>query len=555
MEYLHANYRFVVAPLENEDAVACWDVETLTEWKSVEQVLLWYDESSPVTCPICLDSFRAPKITRCGHVFCWPCILRYLSMGDKYWRRCPMCFESVQKGQLKSVRLEQVQLPPRVDTNVTFQFMQRSRASLFPRIRASSLPLAERARMSPHRLPSVYDAEAKFSRILESTNEYLTHLALSELRDLEVLEAECRSCGDMDTLPFVEEAMKATSQRLARHESAQEVRAIVDTAGGGHKAQPKGTSRRKAESSSSDDVYSFYQLANGCYVVLHSLNMKCLLKEFSDRAAMISSESTDVAVDSAEAAWLESATHDRAGSASSTGQPRQTPSSQYSLLPDAIEGRILDVEHHVMDDEAEKRYRFLGHLPRYCDFYVCELDLSDVLSPETINVFRGELKKREKARRAKREAEKKKGQPGEVSSPLFKDYASRYEGFKIAEDGGYWPAPSELSLAEALQESLDLARSESAPFATSPPTSPPMSALFLDADASFARITQESGYFPPLGAGAVSSSASSPPPSVWGMSNPVLGRSQSEPPTNGKKKGAMKKGTQLFSTTQRRSYR
>lgn len=68
-EYLHANYRFVIAPLDRDTIVPTWDLEALTEWSSVEQVLLWYDVGSPQTCPICMDTFRAPKITKCGHVF------------------------------------------------------------------------------------------------------------------------------------------------------------------------------------------------------------------------------------------------------------------------------------------------------------------------------------------------------------------------------------------------------------------------------------------------------------------------------------------------------
>jgi hypothetical protein len=43
----------------------------------------------------------AAKITRCGHVFCWSCILHYLSLSDHSWRKCPICYESIYRKDLK----------------------------------------------------------------------------------------------------------------------------------------------------------------------------------------------------------------------------------------------------------------------------------------------------------------------------------------------------------------------------------------------------------------------------------------------------------------------
>ncbi|TMW62445.1 hypothetical protein Poli38472_005063 [Pythium oligandrum] len=528
MEYLHANYRFVVSPHADDTAIACWDIEKLTEWKSVEQVLLWYDESSPATCPICLDDFRAPKITRCGHIFCWPCILRYLSMTDKYWRRCPMCFDSVQKGQLRSVRMEKVQIPPHIDSLVTFQFLQRAKASFVPHIRDTT------TRKRSRKLPTVYDDDAKYSRILESTTEYLLQLVTSEMRDLEALDAECRSCGDIDTLPFVEEAMRATSGRLAGVEAA--------TAEGAKKGGKENDAAFDA-----NDAYSFYQLANGSYVVLHPLNMRCLLKEYSVRETARKASMGSVEEDLTQATWN--------GASSPPASARfEGTVKQSELLPDSISGRVLDVEHVVMDDDVQKRYRFLTHLPNFCDFYVCEIDLSDQLSQETLDTFRADLKKREKQRRAKRDAEKKQSERKleAPTSPIFKEYS--LAGFSLDQGEEMWPAPAELSLSDAFQEGLQL--SGEGDLSVSSPNGFNSSPVLSSSDeASFATITRNSGYFPVLGNAPTTSFTSSP--SMWG-SNPLTGAHHTPPPSGDsklKKKGSMKKGTQLFSTNQRRSYR
>ncbi|RLN45988.1 hypothetical protein BBO99_00005033 [Phytophthora kernoviae] len=545
------SYRFVISPLGQDAVVPTWDLEALTEWTSVEQVLLWYDDESQQTCPICMDTFRAPKITKCGHIFCWPCILRYLSMTDKYWRRCPMCFDSVQKGHLRSVQLQQLQLPPHVGTDVAFQCLERPKFSKFPQLRvlpptdvkedatevdaspsASSSALrspeaaafAERKRT--RKLPSVNDADATYSRILESTPEYLKELLYSEMRDLQSMDAEFRSSGDVDNLPFVEEAMRNTSGRLAKSGDFAQ-----GTHGGHHAANhansTSGVSKEKTHHENGE-TYSFYQIANGTYVVLHPLNMKCLLKEYSDehQHELEGVGKEDTHQHELEAAWTQEAS-------SSSSEP--LPIGRHHLLPEQIYGRILDVEHAVMDEEAQKRYRFLSHLPRFCDFYICELDLTSQLSPSTLNCFHNELKKRVKHRKHKLKLQN----TAAPSSPIYKSSAA---AFSLEEEGASWPA-----LEEALAESLADFTLAGTKLDDERHAAPSLHST--DQEGSFARVTENSGYFPALGSEAGESrahgTASGPfgfgSPSAWGSANPSTSPPGWDLKKAGKKKGGGKK--------------
>ncbi|CAH0481869.1 unnamed protein product [Peronospora belbahrii] len=552
-EYLHANYRFVIAPFDPDADVPTWDFEALTEWSCVEQVLLWYDVESPHTCPICMDTFRAPKITKCGHIFCWPCILRYLSMTEKYWRRCPMCFESVQKGHLRSVQLTQVQIPPRVGSNATFQFLERPKSSMFPQRRVLSpvnveaedikpdsssrsevAALAERKRS--RMLPSVHDVDAMYSRILEATPEYLQNMLHSEMDDLQSMDAEFRSSGDVDNLPFVEEAMRNTSGRLTM--SNDFGRGTYGSSPAHSTATTTNVAKRKSHANDSGDAYSFYQIANGTYVILHPLNMKCLLKEFSDeRQHELNSEHAEDAQE-LEITWTQVAA-------------RLEPVSvnRYYLLPEKVHGRILDIEHVVMDEEAQKRYRFLNHLPRFCDFYVCELDLTPQLSPSTLNVFRHELKKRAKLRKHK---VKLQNAPT-LSSPIYRSTTST---FSLEQEGTMWPSPYEQSLAESL-EKFTLPKSLKIKLERE------LQTAVYDDEQSFACVTENSGYFPALGSGTVDDARPSVTdstefrlPSAWGnVSSTQPSVASAGSGKGGKKKGSNKKGISVFSTTQRRSYR
>ena len=90
--------QFVVK--SNEDYgnyLGCAD--TLVQWNLIEQIHI--QSSEDPQCPICLFPPVAGKMTRCGHVFCFPCILHYLALSDKAWRKCPICYESINMDDLK----------------------------------------------------------------------------------------------------------------------------------------------------------------------------------------------------------------------------------------------------------------------------------------------------------------------------------------------------------------------------------------------------------------------------------------------------------------------
>ena len=79
------------------------DPDLLVAWNQIEEIHI--DSHEPISCPICLYEPTAGKMTKCGHIYCWSCLLHYLSLSDKAWRKCPICYESIYKQDLKSVRV------------------------------------------------------------------------------------------------------------------------------------------------------------------------------------------------------------------------------------------------------------------------------------------------------------------------------------------------------------------------------------------------------------------------------------------------------------------
>lgn len=88
---------------------ALHEFDRAVDWDAVRLVLAPSTHGSePPACAICLDAPLAPKITRCGHAFCYACVVHYMSMTDQHWRRCPLCFESVRLNDLRALQW----LPP-----------------------------------------------------------------------------------------------------------------------------------------------------------------------------------------------------------------------------------------------------------------------------------------------------------------------------------------------------------------------------------------------------------------------------------------------------------
>ncbi|XP_058775747.1 uncharacterized protein LOC131650022 [Vicia villosa] len=70
-------------------------------------------------CNICYDLARDPVVTLCGHLFCWPCLYRWLHHRSRS-RGCPLCKALVEEEKLvplygkgRSVTDSRLEIPPR----------------------------------------------------------------------------------------------------------------------------------------------------------------------------------------------------------------------------------------------------------------------------------------------------------------------------------------------------------------------------------------------------------------------------------------------------------
>ncbi|XP_063239147.1 E3 ubiquitin-protein ligase RNF10 isoform X2 [Bacillus rossius redtenbacheri] len=425
-QFLQANCQFVVKADGNYTSYSS-NPDALVEWDLIEQIRI--QSSDLLSCPICLYPPVAAKMTRCGHVYCWPCILHYLALSDKTWRKCPICYEAVHKEDLKSVlAIPHAHFP--VGSEITLRLMKREKGSLI------ATPAAE-FDTHPGRLLSVSETalDTVYSKLLLATSAEVLPIIDCERKELEIQLAEEKDSPEMC---FIEQALELLKHRQADVTSktdqtlgnmtqnvipapvpdvlaplqpartvAQKIPAVVyssafddcvlegalgEEESGGDEGQGVGDHRRYESVSSescSDDgniaaacdgpqpggdpaeeappvkCFYFYQAADGQHIYLHALNVRML------------------------------------------------ESSHGSLkdCPPVLRGRIAEKESGSMTEELRGRLRYLQHLPVTCQFDVVEIVLRPPLvSRAALDKFRDqlEMRKRKRQHRAREERRREK---------------------------------------------------------------------------------------------------------------------------------------------------
>ncbi|KRZ18723.1 RING finger protein 10, partial [Trichinella zimbabwensis] len=354
-QYLLTNAQFVVndvhdysSYLSNPDKVIDWDV--------VEEIRVVNTES--FCCPICLEFPVAAKITKCGHIYCWACILHYLALSEKAWRRCPICFEPVYEKHLKSV--EQKIVPRHeVGQKISFLLMERKKKSLI------ALPVRERRTSKvDNALLNIADSCNTFSRLLTiNSSEVISEIIYRERGELEsrkkaVFIYEFSDLNEREKM-LIAEIMKFSSLK-------SDVQSVSDVTAKGESDMKKISNEQSFDKSNivvdgSDSVidldkeesYYFYQVEDGQYLFLHFLNVQCLSSEY--------------------------------------GSLRRSPK--------LLVGKIMQIEEFIMTRELRRKYRYLCHLPLGANFSLVEVELqSGIVSDQTLNMFEEKFIRRMLAR-------------------------------------------------------------------------------------------------------------------------------------------------------------
>ncbi|RDX91970.1 RING finger protein 10 [Mucuna pruriens] len=424
--FLQANFKFMVLDSGNYSSESM-DPDKMLQWEDI--ICVTYLTPFSVQCPICLEYPLCPQMTSCGHIFCFPCILQYLFMGEEdhkgdSWKRCPLCFVMISAKDLYTVHITNVK-QYRVGDDVEFTFLTRKKDSF-----TLSHKNKQEANITSHGNGVSCDPFSKFT--LTSDVDLSVRHAISDL-DGWLARADSGLVDDLEKLPYVCAAMQQLEQRKRywnEHRSCDNEKSskLIDY---GHQIPLAGSNSMDTDdencsngsrASSTDlhdqnkimmldkstagasldqnldvekelieqdmnlssykeksdiqrhsdgvvgdvkenDSYSFYQAADGQHLILHPLNMKCLLHHYGS----------------------------------------------YDMLPHRISGKILQLETVTQSEAMRRRYRFLGHFPLTTTFQLCEVDLSEMLPPEALAPFIDEIKKRTNQRKqlAKKELKEK----------------------------------------------------------------------------------------------------------------------------------------------------
>ena len=408
------------------------------------------------SCPICLSEPVAPRMAKCGHIFCLPCLLRYMHSTDDTmpipekrarWKKCPICWDSVYASETRPVRwyTGQEADAPRDGGDVVLKLIMRQPGSTLalPRDGAESLSQTED-------IPWYFAAEVMdYARVMKGTEDYMVSQFNDEIRQLQRQERE-------DELMFGEETQWTKRAVSTINESMGRLQGI-----GNPPVVPEQRTERKLKTEvlrsqevaeDVPDMYLFQHAMKSGQSSGGSATPQSLVPiSPSLGSTKASSVSLDLeangspvsdAVKRTELQNTKSITASRAtGSslvqtgrlASVAGQHHSSnfpyyfyqallhyylspldirilkaAFGEFAAFPATILPRVERVSTgHIVDDDLRRRAKYLAHLPSGCEVGFLECDWTDIVTPEVLDRFKVESERRRKKNQDKEAREEK----------------------------------------------------------------------------------------------------------------------------------------------------
>ncbi|OBR07747.1 Ring-15 protein [Colletotrichum higginsianum IMI 349063] len=367
--YVHANYRFVVSPEGNYASQAA-DADVHIDWNNVLQILA-SSESQGASCPICLSEPVAPRMAKCGHIFCLPCLIRFMNSTDDdskpgkgaRWKKCPLCEDSVYLHETRPVRFYAGQESPlpRVGDDVVLRLMARTAKSTLALPWENGSDALNVADDVPwHFAANVLD----YARIMKGTGDYMAEQYNEEI---EALQKQ----GTEDQLLYHEDdewTQKAIRAINAAKEKVQDL----------GKTDSMLPNKKPGQSKTVQPDFYFYSSQPHLY--LSALDIRILKTKYGD----------------------------------------------FSAFPTTLLPRVEHISTgHVLDEVQRKRAKYLGHLPYGCRISFLECDWTDIVPADVLDKFADEIGRRRKRNRDKAvQEERERLQSERIEAAQFKSTAA-----------------------------------------------------------------------------------------------------------------------------------
>jgi Zinc finger, C3HC4 type (RING finger) len=427
--YVHANYRFIVKP-DREYHTQAIDADIHLEWDAVLQILA-SAETQSASCPICLSTPIAPRMAKCGHIFCLPCVIRYMHSTDDTnpvpekrarWKKCPICEDSIYISETRPVRwfVGQEASMLREGGDVLLKLLVRE-----PR---NTLALPRDAMDSfDHQddIPWYHVAEVMdYARFMKGGEDYMTAQYDEEIRQLQELERE-------DELMFGEDTTWTRKAVTSISEAKDKLVGIGNPPGSTKQPLERKATRPPIEmvpySADVPDMYRHQHATNSGQSLSSSNNASTQspLHDSTDSSLSVhdpgrlSQAFADMLLNDAKASSIVREHHPTTSKLSASHPPNhafyfyhalpnfflspldirilKSAFGNFSTFPSTLLPRVEHIStSHIVDDELRKRAKYMAHLPYGCEVSFLECDWTDIISPPILATFSSEIGRRRK---------------------------------------------------------------------------------------------------------------------------------------------------------------